>query len=115
MKTFSFLFIALCTTALSGGAKRDWQDATIVKIDSEAINPPSHAQRFYYTLDTGKEFLVATDKVVFRWSKPTPVAVGDSIKWALHNQEVYILSSDGKEHTLSLRRREPKVLLRRNP
>jgi hypothetical protein len=109
MKMFPFLVIVLCAAALSGAAKRDWQDATIVKIDSEAINPPSHAQRFYYTIDTGKEFLVATDKVVFRWSKPTPVAVGDNIKWALHKQELYILSSDGNEHTLSLRRREAKT------
>ncbi len=108
MRTWGLLLIALAALPLSAVSKRDWQDGTITQVDSEDIAPPSHAQRFYYTIDTGKELLITTEKVVFRWSKPSQVSVGDTVKWAMNKNDVYILDPDGKERTLSLRRRDPK-------
>ena len=109
MRTLGLLLIGLAALPLCAGSKRDWQDGTIVQVDSEDIAPPSHAQRFYYTIDTGKELLITTEKVVWRWSKPSQVAVGDTVKWAMRKSDVYIVDSEGKEHTLSLRRRDVKA------
>lgn len=108
MKTWGLLLIALAALPLCAESKRDWRDGTIVQVDSEEIAPPSHAERFFYTIDTGNELLITTEKIVWRWSKPSQVAVGDTVKWAMRKNEVYILAADGKEHTLSLRRRDAK-------
>ncbi len=108
LRIWGLLLIALAALPLSADTKRDWRDGTIVKVESEDIAPPSHAQRFFYTIDTGDVLLIATEKVVWRWSKPSQMEVGDTVKWAMRKNDVYIVGSDGKEHTLSLRRQDPK-------
>ncbi|MDQ2901357.1 MAG: hypothetical protein M3Y07_16405 [Acidobacteriota bacterium] len=108
MRAFLPLSIGLMAIALFAAPKRDWREGKIVKIDAETIVEGTHAQRFYYTIDIGPSLLIVTEKAAWRWSKPSQIEEGDTVKWSLDKRRVYMISPDGIEHTLALRHREEK-------
>ena len=113
-----------------GASKREWQDAKVVNVDSEHFTTHSNSsqtngrvdpsgnihtttttsswghERWYYTIDTGKYLITASEVLSWRWSKPARVIVGESVKYDMHKRDVYILDLDGKEHKLYLRKQE---------
>lgn len=102
------LLTTVMCLAVFAETKRDWQSGKLVKIDAVDIVPNTHAQRFFYTIDTGTCQLVVTEKVVLRWSQPLQASQGETVKWAIDKKNVYVLGPGDKERMLSLRRRDCK-------
>jgi hypothetical protein len=105
---FVVFLAGLFAFELSAETKRDWHLGKMVKVDAVDIVPSTHAQRFYYTIDTGTCSLIVTEKVLLRGSQPLQASEGDIVKWAMHKKDVYVVAGDSKERVLSLRRQDCK-------
>jgi len=51
-----------------------------------------------YTISTGQKVYTAREHLLFPWSKPATVNVGESVKYAIEKNKLYIVGDDGKEH-----------------
>ena len=55
-----------------------------------------------YTIDAGNKIIVAKEHLLFPWSKPANVNVGEPVKYVMDRGKVIILDDDGKEHKASV-------------
>jgi hypothetical protein len=55
-----------------------------------------------YTIQAADKTYVAREKLLFPWSKPANVTVGDQIKFAVEGRKLIILDEDQKEHKASI-------------
>lgn len=55
-----------------------------------------------YTVETDKRVYVAKEHLLFPWSKPANVTVGEAVKFASEKNKMYILDDDGKEHKATI-------------
>jgi len=55
-----------------------------------------------YTIQAHDKTYIAREKLLFPWSKPANVTVGDQVKFAVEGRKLYILDEDGKEHKASI-------------
>ena len=55
-----------------------------------------------YTVQAGGKTYIAREKLLFPWSKPANVAVGDTVKIAVEGRKLYILDDNQKEHKASI-------------
>jgi hypothetical protein len=55
-----------------------------------------------YTIQGPEKTYIAREKLMFPWSKPAKVTVGDEVKYAIDGRKLYILDEDGKEHKASV-------------
>lgn len=55
-----------------------------------------------YTIQGTEKTYIAREKLLFPWSKPANVTVGDKIKFAVEGRKLYILDEDQKEHKASI-------------
>lgn len=55
-----------------------------------------------YTIQTADKTYIAREKLLFPWSKPANVTVGDQIKFAVEGRRLYIMDEDQKEHKASI-------------
>jgi hypothetical protein len=51
-----------------------------------------------YTIQGETKTYVARERLLFPWSKPASVTVGDKVKYAVQKNTLYILDEDGKQH-----------------
>lgn len=51
-----------------------------------------------YTIQADGKTYVAREKLMFPWSKPANVAVGEKVKYAIQKNTIYLLDDDGKQH-----------------
>ena len=51
-----------------------------------------------YTVQGETKTYVARERLLFPWSKPASVAVGEKVKYAIEKDKLYLLDDDGKEH-----------------
>lgn len=51
-----------------------------------------------YTIQGEHKTYVAREHLLFPWSKPANVTVGESVKFAVEKNKLYLLDEDGKEH-----------------
>jgi hypothetical protein len=55
-----------------------------------------------YTIETDKVIYVASERMLFPWSKPANVNVGEHIKYVVEKGKVIILDDDNKEHKATI-------------
>jgi len=57
-----------------------------------------------YTIQGDTKTYVAREKLMFPWSKPANVAVGEKVKYAIDKNKLYLLDDDGKQHKAGISR-----------
>jgi len=51
-----------------------------------------------YTIQGDTKTYIARERLLFPWSKPANVAVGEKVKYAVQKNALYLLDDDGKQH-----------------
>ena len=51
-----------------------------------------------YTIQGDTKTYVARERLLFPWSKPASVTVGEKVKYAVAKNTLYLLDDDGKQH-----------------
>jgi hypothetical protein len=51
-----------------------------------------------YTIQGDTRTYVVRERLMFPWSKPANVAVGEKVKYAVDKNTLYLLDDDGKQH-----------------
>jgi hypothetical protein len=51
-----------------------------------------------YTIHGAHKTYVAREKLLFPWSKPANITVGENVKYVIDKNKMIILDDDGKEH-----------------
>ena len=51
-----------------------------------------------YTIESGNIVYVGSEHLLFPWSKPADIELGDSVQFAVKQGKMYILDSSGKQH-----------------
>jgi hypothetical protein len=64
-----------------------------------------------YTIESGNVVYVASEHLLFPWSKAADVTLGQPVQFAVKGDKIYILDASGKQHKATLR----KTSLLRNP
>ena len=51
-----------------------------------------------YTIEGNSKVYTAKEQLLFPWSKPANVSVGEKVKYVIDKNRMYLLDDDGKEH-----------------
>jgi hypothetical protein len=51
-----------------------------------------------YTIQDEKKTYVAREKLLFPWSKPANISVGEKVKFTVEKNTLFLLDDDGKQH-----------------
>lgn len=51
-----------------------------------------------YTVQGHGKIYTAREQLLFPWSKPANVTVGENVKYVIDKNRMYLLDDDGKEH-----------------
>ena len=51
-----------------------------------------------YTIQGDTKTYIARERLLFPWSKPANVTVGEKVKFSVHKNTLYLLDDDGKQH-----------------
>ena len=51
-----------------------------------------------YTIESGNKIYVAREHLLFPWSKPANLTVGENVKFVVEKGKMVLLDDDGKEH-----------------
>lgn len=58
-----------------------------------------------YTIQGGGgKVYTASERLLFPWSKPANVTVGEKVKYVVEKNKMYFLDDDGKEHKASIKK-----------
>ena len=79
-------------TAKDKGNKTDYSQTTTSTTSDDADTFQ------VYTIKDEKKTYVAREKLLFPWSKPANVAVGEKVKFAVEKNTLFLLDDDGKQH-----------------
>jgi len=55
-----------------------------------------------YTIESDKVVYVASEHLLFPWSKPANVSMGENIKYVVDKGKIIILDDDNKEHKATI-------------
>jgi hypothetical protein len=56
----------------------------------------------FYTIESGNKIYVASEHLLFPWSKPANIQLGEPVKFAVEKGKIFIQDDDGKEHKATL-------------
>ena len=51
-----------------------------------------------YTIQGDTKTYIARERLLFPWSKPANVSVGEKVKYSVQKHTLYLLDEDGKQH-----------------
>ena len=51
-----------------------------------------------YTIQGDSKTYIARERLLFPWSKPANVSVGEKVKYVVQKNTLYLLDDDGKQH-----------------
>lgn len=55
-----------------------------------------------YTIESGNKIFVGSEHLLFPWSKPANIQLGESVKFAMVKGKLIVLDDDGKQHKTTL-------------
>ena len=120
------VLVALC--AWGAKNPRDWQSGTLVDTEKQEVSQGStktsrtegtvkdkgkkadysqttsttttdNSDIFQvYTIQGDAKTYIARERLLFPWSKPANVAVGEHVKYVVEKNTLYLLDDNGKEH-----------------
>jgi hypothetical protein len=131
LRSWKIAVVALALT-LTAHAARNWQTGTLTETEQQKVkegsthntttdgtvkdkgNKADYSQNTtttstdnietyqLYTIEAGDKIYVAREHLLFPWSKPANVSVGEKVKFVIEKGKLYLLDDDGKEHKASV-------------
>ena len=128
------LAAALVPQTFAAATPRDWHEGTLLETEQEKVpsgttyhsstdgsakpngdktkysqNTTTTASQDYdtyqlYTIQGGGKVYTASERLLFPWSKPANVTVGEKVKYVVEKNKMYFLDDDGKEHKASIKK-----------
>jgi len=91
---------------LTGSTKRTNKDGTIKdegrKTDYSQTTTSTNTDNYdtfqVYTIQGDTKTYIARERLLFPWSKPANVSVGEKVKYVVQKNTLYLLDEDGKQH-----------------
>jgi len=129
-----FLLALSVSQAFAATAARDWQTGTLLETEQQKVpsgttynsstdgtakpngdktkysqNTTTTASQDYdtfqlYTIQGAGKIYTASERLLFPWSKPANVSVGEKVKYVVEKNKMYILDDDGKEHKATVKK-----------
>jgi hypothetical protein len=118
--TFAFATFAIAIWAHGQSPSRNWQTGTLVETEQTKVRSGSTRNSTSdggstnstitenydtyqnYTIDGGNKIYVASEHLLFPWSKPASASVGEKVKFAVEKGKLYLAGDDGKEHKANI-------------
>lgn len=119
-KLLIFAVMLFCVMAIAKDkAPRNWQTGTLLDMSSEkgtrlsgnynANNGVAHGSLHqrrddssYYYIDSGDMIYTVKRTLTSRRDKQLNLTINAPVKFAIENEDVYLMAEDGKEHKLTL-------------
>lgn len=122
------LIIVLLAVPTFAATARHWQSGTLLEVEQEKVpsGTVSHSNADVtakdkgdktqysgsktttttqdydtfqiYTVEGGGKVYTAKEQLLFPWSKPANITVGEKMKYVIDKNRMYLLDDDGKEH-----------------
>jgi hypothetical protein len=74
------------------GKKADYSQTTT------STTTDNHDTFQVYTIQGDTKTYIARERLLFPWSKPANVTVGEKVKYVVQKNTIYLLDDDGKQH-----------------
>jgi len=75
-----------------GGKKADYSE------NSTTTRTDNYDNFQVYTIEGEKKTYIARERLLFPWSKPANITVGEAVKYSVDKNTLYLLDDDGKQH-----------------
>ncbi len=132
--TASSVLVAITLCATAAETSRDWKSGTLVETEKQEVRTgstntsnsdgtikdkgkkadysetrTSHTTDDYdtfqvYTIRGDTKTYIARERLLFPWSKPANVTVGEKVKYVVQKNTLYMLDEDGKQHKAGISR-----------
>jgi hypothetical protein len=79
-------------TAKNKGNKTDYSET------SHSATSEDYDSFQVYTIQGDTKTYIARERLLFPWSKPANVSVGEKVKFAIEKNTLYLVDDDGKQH-----------------
>jgi hypothetical protein len=90
------------TTTNRDGQVKDKGNKTDYSSTSTTTSSDNIETYQMYTIETHKVVYIASEHLLFPWSKPANVNVGEDIKYVVEKGKIIILDDDNKEHKATI-------------
>lgn len=90
------------TTTNRDGQVKDKGNKTDYSSNSTTTTSDNVETYQMYTIESEKVVYVASEHLLFPWSKPANVNVGEHVKYAVEKGKIIILDDDNKEHKATI-------------
>jgi hypothetical protein len=90
------------TTSNTDGSAKDRGNKTDYSANTTTTKSDNYENYQIYTIESGKTIYVASEHLLFPWSKAANITLGKPVKFAVERDKLYILDDDGKEHKTTL-------------
>jgi hypothetical protein len=132
VRTLATILLALLTVLPAVAAARNWKEGTLMGTEQNKVkegatttyntdgnaknkgNKTDYSQNTtattsdnietyqIYTIEVGNKVYTASEHLLFPWSKPANITVGEPVKLDIEKNKLYILDDDGKEHKTTI-------------
>jgi hypothetical protein len=126
--TVGSLLIAITISTWCADNSRDWKSGTLVETEKEQVltgntrrtnrdstvkdkgRKTEYSQTTtskktddydtfqIYTIEDDSRTYIARERLLFPWSKPASVSVGEKVKFVVQKNTMYLLDDEGKQH-----------------
>lgn len=90
------------TTTTSQGKATYKQDKTKYDHNSTSITNDNYDTFQVFTIRSGSKTYIVRERLLFPWSKPASVNVGEELTFSVKKGTMYLLGDDGKQHKASV-------------
>ena len=90
------------TTTNRDGQIKDKGNKTDYSSNSTTTTSDNVETYQMYTIESDKVVYVASEHLLFPWSKPANVNVGENVKYVVEKGKIIILDDDNKEHKATI-------------
>lgn len=90
------------TTTTSQGKATYKQDKTKYDHNTTSVTNDNYDTFQVFTIRSGAKTYVARERLLFPWSKPASVNVGEEVTFSVKKGTMYLLGDDGKQHKASV-------------
>jgi hypothetical protein len=84
------------------GSAKDRGNATGYSQNTTTSKTDNYDNYQVYTIESGNTIYVASEHLMFPWSKPASIILGKPVKFAVENNNIFILDDDDKQHKATL-------------
>src|SRR5262249_8281412 len=94
------LYGSSAQTGTTGSATGTVVGSTVI-VNSQSS--PTYAVWQNYVIDVGEYRYIADQRLRWRWSKPVPLIVNDSVQVAIEKNHMFLIGTDGKEYEIDIK------------